>query len=127
MIVPNGICHDEINSVRPIERSQYKAKFIPLASFDDHTKIVVTMGRLHKKKGFDYLINAFGMLLRDADNTILLIAGNDDGERANLEDIVDKLKIRGKVHFTGAVEGKEKYVHGTRNNRRRDSIDGELA
>ena len=59
----NGICHDELSNVPALDRSQYISKFIPAPSFDDQTKIGVSMDRLHKKKGFDHLINAFGILL----------------------------------------------------------------
>lgn len=64
------------------------------------------MGRLQKVKGFDILIEALSKLQRD--DVVLLIAGEDFGERKNLEKIIDKFKLNDKVFLVGKIEGLDK-------------------
>lgn len=75
-------------------------------------KIIVSMGRLHKVKGFDILIEAIGMIERLVPNLfrdlVLLIAGEDFGERKNLEDLIDKLGLKERVFLVGMIEGEDK-------------------
>ena len=47
----------------------------------DAEKIVVSMGRIQKKKGFDILINSFVDVLIKYPTAKLLIAGEDEGEQ----------------------------------------------
>lgn len=105
-------------------------------------KIIVSMGRLHKVKGFDILINAVNELrnsmvtkfqpeadqpladkvqepvpnsVRDSKlvpnlfrDLVLLIAGEDFGERKNLEELINRLELNEKVFLVGNIEGEDK-------------------
>lgn len=64
------------------------------------------MGRLHKVKGFDILISSMSNVQRQ--DVILFIAGEDFGEKKNLEEMIDKLGLREKVFLIGSIEGSEK-------------------
>lgn len=71
-------------------------------------KILISMGRLHKIKGFDILINAFYLLKERLPELVLLIAGEDFGEKKNLEEQIRRLNLEERVFLTGNIGGKEK-------------------
>ena len=68
------------------------------------------MGRLQKVKGFDILIEAISKVqrMRISSDVMLLIAGEDFGERKNLEQLIDKLGLKEKVFLVGMIEGLDK-------------------
>ena len=59
------------------------------------------MGSLQKVKGFDILIKA----VNEVRSSMLLIAGEDFGERKNLELLIDKFGLKEKVFLVGMIEG----------------------
>lgn len=71
-------------------------------------KIIVSMGRLQKKKGFDILIDSFSQVLQTYSQAKLFIAGQDEGEEANLIQQITKLGLVDKVFLTGAINGQDK-------------------
>jgi glycosyltransferase involved in cell wall biosynthesis len=66
------------------------------------------MGRLQKKKGFDILIDSFFETLKSFPNSILLIAGGDEGEEETLKSQIKSLNLENNVFLIGAIEGQEK-------------------
>lgn len=104
VVIPNGVDMTEFCAPPVLTREAYLRKFG--VTGEGANKVIVSMGRLHKKKGFDILIDAFAGL-PDA-KTVLLIAGTDDGERSNLESQIARLGIAGKVHLVGEVSGRDK-------------------
>ncbi len=68
---------------------------------------VLTLCRLVKRKGVDYLLRAFARIHDHHKNVRLIIAG-DGPERAALKALAAALKIKKQVRFTGAVTEKEK-------------------
>lgn len=85
-------------------------------SFSDK-KIIVSMGRLHKVKGFDILIEAVELVRSSklevekemqSQDVVLLIAGEDFGEKQKLDWMIDKLGLNEKVFLVGKIEGSEK-------------------
>lgn len=69
---------------------------------------ILFLGRLHKKKRIDVLINAFKILNSKNPNSRLIIAGPDNGEEANLRQQVKNLGLVDKVDFFGPVYGEKK-------------------
>lgn len=74
-------------------------------------KIILYVGRLIKRKGINYLIDAFSKI-KDK-NIVLLIVGGDDfynlGEpiiKARLLNMVKKYNLSNKIIFTGALDPK---------------------
>jgi glycogen(starch) synthase len=65
---------------------------------------VAAVGRLVPQKGFDVLLEAFARALPAAPHADLLIAG-DGSERRHLEEACDRLGLRGRVFFLGALAG----------------------
>jgi len=106
VLIPNGIDFDQFGRVQRLSRNQYMKRF---AKVDRSPEIiVVSMGRLHKVKAFSVLVDAFARLLADAGDAALLVAGEDEGERRNLESQIARLSLTGKVFLVGEVSGQDK-------------------
>lgn len=72
-------------------------------------KMVLFLGRIHKSKGIDFVINAFAELVNeDEDDIVLVIAGSDDGYKAELEKLILMVNLKDKVKFTGFLEERDK-------------------
>lgn len=74
----------------------------------DEEKIILSLGRLHIKKGLDLLITAFAELEKEIDNIRLVIVGPDEGFLSNLIKLSRELKIENKVVFTGPLYQEKK-------------------
>jgi len=105
-IIPNGIEYDLFQSSNILNKQEYLKKYIDQDITVD--KIIISMGRIQKKKGFDILIDSFYKVLKTYKDAKLLIAGSDEGEQSILEEQVKSLKLEGKVFFIGAISGKDK-------------------
>lgn len=106
MVVPNGVDVALFGNTRRLPRNEYLKKF---AGVDRQPgKIIVSMGRLHKKKRFALLIEAFADLLDYFGDATVLIAGADDGEKENLEKQIERFNLQGKVFLVGALKGQDK-------------------
>ena len=106
VVIPNGIDMRAFEQVHRLSRSAYMAKYAGVQS--SPKAIIVSMGRLHRVKGFDVLLDAFSGLLRDRVDCVLLIAGADDGEQGLLEAQIARLGLEGKAFLTGEVASDDK-------------------
>jgi glycosyltransferase involved in cell wall biosynthesis len=68
--------------------------------------VVLSLGRLVQKKGVIYLLRAFAQVVKNAPNSICIIAG-DGPEREILESTAHSLGVSQKIRFPGAVAWKE--------------------
>jgi len=102
-IIPNGI--DVFNYDRLLDHGNFRKKY----DIAPNEKIVLYLGRLHKRKGIDFLINGFSILSGQYKNVKLVIVGPDDGFLNILKKQVKKLKIEDSIIFTGAVPENEKF------------------
>jgi glycosyltransferase involved in cell wall biosynthesis len=85
--------------------------------------MILYLGRIHKSKGIDFLIKAFSKLIKEINEAVLVIAGSDDGYKAELEGLIKKLNLNDKIRFTGFVDENDKisayvdadlFVHAVR-------------
>ena len=67
-------------------------------------KIIISMGRLQKVKGFDILIEA----VKEVRSSDVVDCGEDFGERKNLEQLIDKLGYKRKSFLIGILREKKK-------------------
>lgn len=72
--------------------------------------VIVSLARLHRKKGFDFLIRAFQHVVTKRSGAMLLIGGGDDGELSNLRQLVESEGLTTSVHFVGPLDHSEKVA-----------------
>jgi len=70
---------------------------------------MLTLGRLHRYKGLDMLLDAMGILRRQDANIPCLVIAGDGREFDNLQKQAVKLNIESQVFFAGAVFGPQKH------------------
>jgi len=73
----------------------------------ENMKYLISVGRLIKRKGFEYLISCLKLL---DDNVALLIIGDGD-EKAYLSDLAYKLRLKERVHFLGQISEEKKFQY----------------
>lgn len=102
-IIPNGIDISDFKNLpeKGIFRNRYSIK--------PDEKIILYLGRVHKSKGIDFLINAFSKLVVQNNNTRLVIIGPDAGYLNPLKEQVNELKIKDKVLFCGPLYEQQKF------------------
>ena len=105
-IITDGVNTSEFESYNRLSPRQYMKKFANVDSDPKH--IIVSMGRIHEVKGFDILIESFRLLLEKEPESVLLIAGEDDGDLSRLQKLVNKCNLDEKVFFTGALSDSDK-------------------
>jgi glycosyltransferase involved in cell wall biosynthesis len=101
-IVPNGI---DLSDFKDLPQ---RGEFIKKYGLDPNQKIILYLGRIHKIKGLDRLVEAFAGLSRSSSDIKLVIVGQDSGYLPFLKKLVVELGIADKVLFTGSLYGQEK-------------------
>lgn len=86
-------------------------RFYPVSRKDIHLsedkKYIISVGRLVKRKGFEYLIKALVFM---NDNVEVLIIG-DGREKQQLVELAGRLGLEGRVHFLGQVSEEKKFQY----------------
>lgn len=103
-IVPNGIFLEEFDPLP--EKGAFRAEHPEFAG----GKLIVFLGRLHFKKGLDILADAFAIVSREFPGAHLVVAGPDDGARADFESQIARLGIAQQVHLVGPIYGPKKLA-----------------
>lgn len=101
-IIPNGIDLTLFASLP--KKGIFKLKY----GIAEEEKIVLFLGRIHKIKGIDLLIEAFITINKEIPNVTLVIAGPEDGNTNYLQEIVEQLHIGHKVLIPGFISFEEK-------------------
>jgi glycosyltransferase involved in cell wall biosynthesis len=105
IVEPNGVALAEFQHLPP--RGTFRARWPQIGD----RPVVMFLGRLHYKKGFDLLIPALAAASQEGapPQTLLVIAGPDeDGYRATIERMIDRAGVRDRVIFTGMLQGRER-------------------
>ena len=102
--LPNGL--DLLEYCDLPSRGSFRKKF----NISENTKIILYLGRIHKTKGIDLLINAYAYLVKTLKCTdvMLIVAGPDDGCLSELKSLAHSLGVSDSVLFTGFVNGEDK-------------------
>ena len=74
------------------------------------SNVFFSMGRLHKIKRFDILIDAFALFLKDEKDAKLLIAGDDDGVKPELKEKIQNLNLSNSIFLIGHLNFTEKSI-----------------
>lgn len=103
-VIPNGIDSSKFKDLP--KRGEFRRKY----SIQNNEKIVLYLGRLHKSKGIELLIEAFSELTTKLNNVKLFLVGPDDGYELKLKKLIKDLKIEDKIIFAGLVSENEKIM-----------------
>jgi len=103
-VIPNGIDLSEYSDLPP--KGSFKKKF----SIDDDEKIVLYLGRIHKRKGLDLLAEAFSIVSKEMEDARLVLVGPDDSYAATFSRLISDIGIEEKVLLTSFVEKKDKLA-----------------
>lgn len=105
-VISNGIEYDIFQKSSILSKQEFIKKYTNLEL--DVDKIIISMGRLQKVKGFDILIDSFYKVLEQYPKAKLFIAGQDEGEKENLKQQIHKLNLEDKTFLIGAINGQDK-------------------
>ena len=94
-IIPNGVKYDRFASPVP-----------PFAEYKDGKLNILFLGRLEKRKGLPYLLQAYAQVKARMPDTRLLIVGPDGGMRQACDAFVQRERLKDVV-FTGYVSDKD--------------------
>lgn len=94
--IPNGIHLSDFQNIGEKVLSKVRKKFGLKEDF------ILCVGRIHRSKGFQYVIDAIKNL-----KTNLVIVGRDFGYKKELEEKIKKLEVGNKVKFLEEVNDKE--------------------
>lgn len=96
-VVPNGV---DVEAYRPRPDTGTIRRELGLSAA---APIIGSVGRLEHIKGYDVMVEAFALLLRDWSEgapPALVLAG-EGAERARLEQLAAERNVRGAIHFLG--------------------------
>jgi phosphatidylinositol alpha-mannosyltransferase len=80
----------------------FAAEVPPIPKFIDHRRNILFLGRLEKRKGLPYLLEAYAQLKREMHDTRLIVVGRDGGMRQACERFIQRNGVDDVV-FTGYV------------------------
>jgi len=98
-VIPNGIHFPDFEPLPP--ESVFRAAFPETRG----KKLILFMARLHVKKGLEHLLHAWSRLYRQSSEWHLIIAGPDGGFGMRAQELVNELKLKCAVTFTGNLQG----------------------
>ena len=101
IVIPNGIDVGDFNAAYSREDSKRELGFSP------SDRLLLYVGNFEPRKGLDILIKAMPRILKEAQNTNLVLVG-DGIMRDKLEALAKKLGVAEHVKFTGFVNKSEK-------------------
>ncbi len=95
-VVRNGIDFREVTESGP----EWKESRL---EFPEAERIVITVARLHRQKGHEFLLRAAVKVLEEFPQTTFLLVG-DGPEKANLKVLANRLGIQDQISFLGERE-----------------------
>jgi glycosyltransferase involved in cell wall biosynthesis len=101
-ILPNGIDLDDYKDLPP--RGEFRKKH----GIKDSEKVVLYLGRLHKSKDIELLVDSFSSLSKKVPDARLLLVGPDERHKQEIVNCIERFGIQEKSLFTGAVFGRDK-------------------
>lgn len=73
-------------------------------------RFLLFLGRIHRKKGCDLLVNAFGQIANEDPELELVMAGPDQQRwSAELKEVAQSLGVADRVHWPGMLTGEAKW------------------
>ena len=98
-VIPNSFDKEDFKGKEAVSPDVFRRRL----GIDSNKKIILFLGRISWKKGFDILIPAFSALLEKEPETILAIVGGDDeGYKKEVQGLIKQNDIKegANVYFT---------------------------
>lgn len=102
-VIPNGIDLADFSNLPP--RGTFKSMF-----GIEGRSLILFLGRIHRIKGLDLLLDAFGDLASKRTDISLAFVGPDGGYLDTLNTLVAKASLGGRVLVAGSLYGREKLA-----------------
>jgi glycosyltransferase involved in cell wall biosynthesis len=103
-IIPNGVSPEDIENLPA--RGTFVGRHPGLAG----RRYILFFSRLHHKKGLDYLADAFKLVAPRFPEVDLVVAGPDEGERADFEARIRGHGLESRTHVLGPVYGADRFA-----------------
>ena len=103
VVIPNGIDFDSFIDLP--KKGTFRKRY---GISEKH--IILFLGRLHERKGIDFLIKSYAKLRNKLDDVVLVLVGSDDGYKDRAEILINKLNLTNEVRFIGHVSGADKIA-----------------
>jgi glycosyltransferase involved in cell wall biosynthesis len=103
-IVPNGL------DLAQYQELPSKGEFRGRWGIGMEEQVILFLGRLHRIKGIDLLIDAYSNAIDSLPGTRLVIVGPDDGHLDDLKRMANERGIAKKIIFTGPLTGRDKIM-----------------
>jgi glycogen(starch) synthase len=98
LVIPNGVSVSAYNDVFLGEGIRNRF------DIDNDDFLLMAVGILHERKGFQHLIEALPSVLKSVPNVKLAVVGMDGGRLIHLQEISEKLGVSRNVVFTGFLD-----------------------
>jgi glycosyltransferase involved in cell wall biosynthesis len=108
-VINDGVNFQSFQVCQEISKTELVNRYSN-SSFTKVSSLFFSMGRLHKIKRFDILIDAFYLFLQEDKNAKLIIAGGNDGSGSKLNNQIKRLNIEDSVFLIGAIGFGEKKI-----------------
>jgi glycosyltransferase involved in cell wall biosynthesis len=106
VVIPDGINTEEFKNPLKFTRKEFALRYLKGEVNPSH--IIISMGRLHKVKGFDILIRAFEIVRKKFPAACLAIAGPDAGEKNQLNRFISELNLNKSVFLVDELNRNDK-------------------
>lgn len=103
-IIPNGIDLTQSENLPP--RGTFRSRY----QIPQNDKIILFLGRIHKIKGIDLLLEAYAQLLQEMPDIRLVIVGPDDNFLSILQKQIQELNLVKNPLFTGPLQNQDKFA-----------------
>ncbi len=101
-VIPNMIDLSEFNNLP--KSKEFRKKY----DIKDEEKVILYLGRIHKLKGVDILIDAFARIRKEMDDVKLIIVDPNSEYSSFCKNLVKKIAIDEDVLFTGPLYNNDK-------------------
>ncbi len=101
--IPNGI---DISQYEQLPEKGFFRKAYGITE----ENIILFLGRIHKMKGIDILVEVAAQLIKEGRNIRLVIAGPDYGHLGHLKKLTKELNVDSQITFTGFIFGEMKLA-----------------
>ncbi len=102
VIIPNGVKMSDFTNLPP--KGIFRQKF----GLPTDKKLVLFMSRLNAKKGLDLLLPGFWDYVHKHPDTVLVLAGSDDGYEAPARQFIARHNLGDSIRMVGMLTGDDK-------------------